>query len=494
MTATLSHSPIPIADDPNDDIDISQYQVPQPPEALIPRFRRRLRSQLNDDFEFTDGDQSQTLAVNSRIPIAGRRREEVSNAPDIGVAIPNYDSIYGWSQESEDRNQQGADILSHFEDRAWFNRNSEQDNNPIDSGGRSSRRGGLAQRTSSLYTYLFGRNTNPTRSVNSVSPSEGLPPSARRGPRFSRSRPPQAFILDRERSGEEREDRERLTPSLTQRPNRYSPNAIQDVHRNVTHNDLRIRVNAHRRLYSENPPSVFLKETIRYLERVRFSHTQEESFLSAIDRQHIPIASKSDFLNDTASIRTPTDCSWLRCGSMFTGSQRAAHTLGSQMLSHRLSDSGQGSDPANVNGGETGRISVSTTSGRRYWAASNGHPIDRSGKEEKWPVKVTIHDIDFSNMTLAGTMEAYNIPDKTNLNQDAHIITFLEGEIIDFNRYTLQTQSFRADVEIDCTYWRELQPFKAMTDDQMAKKLMNRKWVTEELMGDWILMRWKGEY
>ena len=145
-----------------------------------------------------------------------------------------------------------------------------------------------------------------------------------------------------------------------------------------------------------------------------------------------------------------------------------------------------------VNGSDNnnGQISVFTTNGRRY-LANNIYSLG-NGRDENWPVKVTIHDINYDDMTLSGTMEAYNIPDKTSTSQDAHIVTFLEGEIIDFHTHTLETKNFKADAEIDSTYWRELHPFKDLTDEEMARNLVNRKWITEELSNRWILMRWKG--
>jgi hypothetical protein len=143
---------------------------------------------------------------------------------------------------------------------------------------------------------------------------------------------------------------------------------------------------------------------------------------------------------------------------------------------------------------------VLTTSGRRYWAnssvglGSNSNSGIGNSKDEHWPVKVTIHNVDYHTMTLSGTMEAYNIPDKTATNQGAHIITFLEGEIIDFNTHTLETKNFKADAEIDSTYWRELQPFKNLTDDEIVKNLVSKRWLTENLARGWILMRWKGMF
>jgi hypothetical protein len=73
-------------------------------------------------------------------------------------------------------------------------------------------------------------------------------------------------------------------------------------------------------------------------------------------------------------------------------------------------------------------------------------------------------------------------------------VTFLEGEIIDFNKHTLETKNFKADADIDSTYWRELPPFKDLPDSEIAKNLVSKKWITEELVQGWILMRWKGKF
>jgi hypothetical protein len=192
----------------------------------------------------------------------------------------------------------------------------------------------------------------------------------------------------------------------------------------------------------------------------------------------------TDFILYTPNIAPPPECSWLRSGMAFSGCQRAA-SAGCSVLPQRVPSPHAPGEPVIVNGSDSARISVSTTSGRRYLA---------NNRDENWPVKVTIHDINHDDMTLSGTMEAYNIPDKTSPTHDAHIVTFLEGEIIDFNKHTLETKNFKADADIDSTYWRELQPFKDLTDGEMAQKLVSRKWITEELSTGWILMRWKGEF
>jgi hypothetical protein len=245
-------------------------------------------------------------------------------------------------------------------------------------------------------------------------------------------------------------------------------------------------------MHLENPPSPRLKETIRYLDRLRYSNSFEESLTSAAAGGFVQLDfltwDEDDFILDTASISPPPECSWLRPGMTFSGFQRAASGASIVLPQQGLTSSSN--DPIIVNGSDQSRISVQTANGRRYFASHVYNIV--GGKDENWPVKVTIHNINTQDMTLSGTMEAYNIPDKTSPSHDAHIVTFLEGEIIDFNTHTLETKNFKADAEIDSTYWRELQPFKNLTDEEMTRNLVSRKWITEQLCKGWILMRWKG--
>ena len=96
-------------------------------------------------------------------------------------------------------------------------------------------------------------------------------------------------------------------------------------------------------------------------------------------------------------------------------------------------------------------------------------------------------------MTLAGTMEAFNVPDKSSPTNKSSITTYLEGEIIDFNTFTLETKSFEASTHIDATYWRKLPPFKDLkNEDAVVKSLLSKEWLSKELMEKWVLMRWKG--
>ena len=122
-------------------------------------------------------------------------------------------------------------------------------------------------------------------------------------------------------------------------------------------------------------------------------------------------------------------------------------------------------------------------------------PPPRDAEEERWPVKVSIHGIDYDEMTLSGTMEAFNVPDKLSPTKTSSITTYLEGEIIDFNKVTLQTKSFKADTRVDGIYWRKLPPFSDMKDEAtVVKCLLSKEWVEQDLMQNWVLMRWKGMF
>ena len=120
---------------------------------------------------------------------------------------------------------------------------------------------------------------------------------------------------------------------------------------------------------------------------------------------------------------------------------------------------------------------------------------------DRWPVKVTIHTVDYSSMKLTATMEAYDVPSQpaqahtrdpaTAPPRTASITTYLEGEIIDFNSNTLLTESFKSSVENDADYWRKLTPFRDLSSADLARNLLSQHWLTTELCPNWILMRWK---
>ena len=185
-------------------------------------------------------------------------------------------------------------------------------------------------------------------------------------------------------------------------------------------------------------------------------------------------------------------------GAVFSGSQHAASSSSSTGYRGYQSSANQNSSAA-ARSTRSALHSLGSPDAARVARPSHvsrQSPGDtahrRSEGDERWPVKVTIHSIDYDRMTLSGTMEAFNVPDKTSPTHESSISTFLEGEILDFNRYTLETKSFKANAHVDGTYWRELAPFKNLPEEEIVKALVSKKWLTEELSKKWILMRWKG--
>lgn len=121
---------------------------------------------------------------------------------------------------------------------------------------------------------------------------------------------------------------------------------------------------------------------------------------------------------------------------------------------------------------------------------------------DQWSVEVTIHNVDWEAMTLQATMEAINVPlvpthtGPTSIPQSqspssSTFCTYLEGELIDFSRNSLLTESYVATPEVDAHYWRKLEPFNSLDDSTVARALLNPNWVKEQLMDRYQLMRWK---
>ena len=532
-----------INDAHDDNVSFLRSRVRSSPDSSssLSRQRRRRQQQQHqilpefNDPDPMDLDDPQTLRIpveiNHRIPIVRRQRDEQQPAhmPNYEGRHPHTRSLYGWApgseEDEEEDDEQNDPIYEPLPEgiSSWFGRLSDR---PLTSR-RNPRRDAVGRSPPPppplppFSTDNFHPDGDRHRlTEHPTAMAEALLQTVRRQSRFSRTRTLQNYILDRERADREAEDgRERSrayrflpassnnnnsnnsnpsnsSSSNSNNNNNNNNNNIEPPHQTLTHNDLRARISAHRQMHTDNPPSPRLTETIKYLDRLRDSTSFEESltFAAGGGFSDWALDEDDDFILDTASISPPPQSSWLRPGMVFSGSQKAAATGASTLFPQRTSSPPQSSsnDPMIVNGSDSnnGRISVFTTNGRRY-LANNIYSLG-NGRDENWPVKVTIHDINYDDMTLSGTMEAYNIPDKTSTSQDAHIVTFLEGEIIDFHTHTLETKNFKADAEIDSTYWRELHPFKDLTDEEMARNLVNRKWITEELSNRWILMRWKG--
>ncbi|KAL3478728.1 vacuolar import and degradation protein-domain-containing protein [Aspergillus californicus] len=505
-SSSLQSLPAAVSDDAHDDnvsfLLRSRVRSPPDPSSLLSRQRRRRQHILSefdiDPMDLDDTNMRMSVEINRRIPIV-RRQRDGSNGESYNAInnndLPNYESLvpnprdplYGWAPASDDDDNDDISYppMHNNAFTSWLDRSSERRRRPA-RGDNTSR----AMPDDPTENSQQLNNTSTTRTLGTEAP-QSIP----RQPRFSRTRTLHDYLLDRERAIQPIEEgRERSTAASSSRAWSFLSARRDEAYR-LTLNDINTRIGAaHRQMHLENPPSPRLKETIRYLDRLRYSSSFEESLTSAAAGGFVQLDllawDEDDFILDTSSISPPPECSWLRPGMTFTGSQRATSSPGLILPNHGpTSTTNDSTLPMIVNGGDQNQLSVQTATGRRYFA--NQVFSIGSGKDENWPVKVTVHNINTQDMTLSGTMEAYNIPDKTSPSHDAHIVTFLEGEIIDFNTHTLETKNFKADAEIDSTYWRELEPFKNLTDEEMTRNLVSRKWITEELCKGWILMRWK---
>lgn len=349
--------------------------------------------------------------------------------------------------------------------------------------------------------------------------------AVRRDPQFSaRSRNDlQRYILHRER-GDDRDHSSVRTNEPTN--NALSPSQRRQLHREATvrqdiqqHRDLLAEHQQHRsdleeqlrqqrnglapgsehrrRRYWQTPPPCPEKKpieiAIRYLGKLRLCESDQEGLETAdeggFDPDTVSQVPPQDFLVNSQLIPPPPESSWLRIGATFSGTQHGASPSSLASLTPLMPPSIYRSRARNPH---FGSLPPRTTSPVRQPPQPN---IDGPAQpeEERWPVKVNIDSVDYNSMTLTGTMEAFNVPDKSSLTKVSSITTYLEGEIIDFNKFLLETKSFEANPETDGKYWRKLPPFKKLNDDEdVVKRLLSKKWLREELMKKWILMRWKG--
>lgn len=333
----------------------------------------------------------------------------------------------------------------------------------------------------------FGRDALENTDSSSLA-TAALLQSVRRHPRFSaRTRDAlQDFILNRESRRTDRSS----GPDPTTSNQTDSDREADPGNQPWQNSDFEERVHAYARVHmgSQNPPwQGRMQQAFSYLDQTR-DCIQEADIQAAINTHSLSYLSGDlDFIRQPDKLSSPPPSSWLRPGTTFSGSQHAAN---SSVAIHSLLRRARAQDAARNN--EFSHAGISLPAGSAPPRAEirdmlNDTPIR---KHDHWPVQVTIHSVDYENMTLTGTMEAQNIPDKS---QTANIVTYLEGEIIDFNKHTLATHNFESTIEKDCEYWRMLAPFKGMNEHDCVGKLLSRIWVEEVLLSGWILMRWKGK-
>jgi len=141
---------------------------------------------------------------------------------------------------------------------------------------------------------------------------------------------------------------------------------------------------------------------------------------------------------------------------------------------------------------------------------------------DRWPVKVSIYQVDEERMTIAGTMEAHDLPShfysRDSINKlNIPVTTFLDGQIIDLTNHSFLTPTnskksppdpstdlFTTDkllnsaiifpstsAIIDASNWRRLPPFDQLKDDDQVARAMLSKTRMMEIRKEYIHMRWK---
>jgi len=470
------------------------------------------------------------------------RLSRIHDPPAYGDRIPTQQNLYDWSPANE------ADDEEELEQILQELRQQQPNTHPeiLRVLGRSQLDAERESRNRAYSSRLLSSN-QPSQTSESSLRSAAILQSVRRHPRFStRSRDyMQRYISDRDsayRATRDAESRDRLSPSRSVGANtsfsersRYetSRQAWQAQQRTSERQnsmdrglergperDSRARIDSYRRNYLENPSSSpsstspWLERTIKYLSRLRYSNSYEDSLAYAVDAGFVTKEffgdDYEDFILDTSTLPPPAETSWLAPGAVLSGSQHATTVTSlvnpaatSSTILYRLRNNDT-------------MTSTILDPGRPWLSHSYVPPHRRTGdavtsqtpQQDRWPVKVTIHAVDYSTMSLSATMEAYDVPShphsflgmtNTSLSSDnsnlpttrtSSITTYLEGEILDFTNHTLLTESFKSTPMNDATYWRKLPPFHRYTDDELVRKLVSRRWM-EELSQEWILMRWK---
>jgi hypothetical protein len=345
----------------------------------------------------------------------------------------------------------------------------------------------------------------------------------RRHPRFSaRTRE----TLAASRSNRESPERDRSSESARQTSMQRLAEGRTSLDRE--RRDMLSRAESYRRSYldrtSTNPsPTVspMLEQTVKYLSRIRHSNTIDESISCALDagflsKDYVSMQ-YADFVADTYSIPPPAETSWLAPGAVLSGCQHA--TSMAATVTATTSQNNPSLHQFRIIDGSTSLAGPARHPGLpppiRPWIWNPNEvspnptpqpPETQPTQQDKWPVKVTIHDVDWEKMSLSATMEAYNVPSHPHSHsflgippdgpspqttRTSSITTYLEGEILDFTTHTLLTESFKSTPANDATYWRKLPPFQKMTDEEVVRALTSRKWLKEVLGREWILMRWK---
>ncbi|ORZ08534.1 vacuolar import/degradation protein Vid24 [Lobosporangium transversale] len=97
----------------------------------------------------------------------------------------------------------------------------------------------------------------------------------------------------------------------------------------------------------------------------------------------------------------------------------------------------------------------------------------------------SISAVDYNAGVVYGLMEAMDVPMSTS-----SVVTSWEGEVIDFENYTLWTKKWAAGTKTDLDHWKRLEAFQGMDEKHIAKGAKSGKF-RGHIDQKYILMRWK---
>jgi hypothetical protein len=443
--------------------------------------------------------------------------------PTYGERIPSHNSLYDWAPASEGEDEE-AELQSIQREIRQLHPNTHPEVLRVLAQTQ------LDERRSNRQTSRF-LNSHTTSHTEGSLRSTAILQAVRRHPRFSaRSREYMQRYMDRadrwaveddddSRSGlpEETRPTVALPPTIPPRDS-LSPALYHSASTSSTRPRMRRAILQDPSCNSTDPSMEWLGQTITYLANLRTCNAYEDSLGHAVDAGFVTKeffgARRDDFVLDINNLPSTFETSLLTPGTILEGQQRANPDITNHPVQSRSQD---------------WRLDSSTSARREQFprlplddairdssvpphAQRARRPVtDKFYTPDSWPVRVTIHAVDYEKMTLAATMEAYDVPSHppdlistiplvleasatrtapSTLLKKKSITTYLEGEILDFRTHTLLTETFASTPTNDATYWRKLEPFRHLTDEEIVRKLVSKSF-HKELSRSYIFMRWK---
>jgi len=297
--------------------------------------------------------------------------------------------------------------------------------------------------------------------------------------------------------------------------NRLAWQASQRASTHPTQNE-RESTDSLRRRYLDNPAAPTPKTSeferiIKYLHLL--SDEEAEVDRSLVQLEGFTAPKQQDPKSaDRSALRIacpPHPTSWLVPGMVFAGAQQSAGALSASFGLQR-----PGGAPYNLSTTGERRSNHQTDSEPVFYTAT---PIEHINLDhpDRWVVRVSIHDVDYDDLTIQGTMEAFNVPNSdspsTGDPNKTTFSTFLTGELLDFHRHALLTSASSLSMsppspslnsatsnatlettpDVDALYWRALPPFNQISDSDLARGFLDTNWIEREISQKYVLMRWK---